>query len=238
MSRKRSTFIEEEIKPIIKEYPKPEPLTDNHKKYHALLRNPSKKIVFCDGWAGTGKTIASIWYACQAYKNNRIDCIVIMRSLEGIGKESGAYPGGPFEKNEPKLRQVLEYISSFMQCNVDTLLKSGIIKVQGLADVQGMDLTRCWLHVTEAQTLRPQEMYAVVTRGAEKVVLEGDTCPAQLTRNIKYGKDGLTFLIDNIGDLDIVGYVTMTSEADIVRQEYLKKVITKLMVALEVLGNG
>lgn len=226
-------IYEDEFKPYIKEYAKPVPITGNHNKYHQLLKSPNKKIVLCDGWAGCGKTIVSIWYACQALKRNKIDSIVIMRSLEGLGKDSGAYPGGPLEKNEPKLRQVMMYISSFLQCDIRALIASGVVQVQGLADVQGMDLTGCWLHVTEAQTLTPKEMYAVVTRGAEKVILEGDTCPAQLTKNVRFKEDGLTFLIDNIGDEEEVGIVTMTETTDIVRQDYLKNIIPKLMVGLE-----
>lgn len=214
-------------------YAKPVPLTANHKRYHNLCKDPAKKIVLCDGWAGSGKTIVAAHYAADALRKGKVKGIIIMRSLEGLGRNPGAYPGDAYEKNEPKLRQLINYICSFTRMDVDSLLMSESLKIIGLYDLQGIDVTDYYMIVTECQTLTAEQMYSVCTRGAEKLILEGDTCDAQLTNHsIKSGKDGLSFLMDTIGDLDFVGRVRMDSEDDIVRQDYMKQIIVRMMPAL------
>lgn len=225
--------VEQEYKPYIPFYPTPQPKTVNHSKYHNLCKDPNKRIVLCDGWAGCGKTIVMAYYAAKALKNEKIDGIVISRSLEGVGQYPGAYKGDPMEKNAPKLKALMNYISAFTGIDLATLIGTHRLEVQGLYDIQGQDFTRKWLLVTECQTLTPFQMYQVVTRGAEKLILEGDTCPAQLTNTkVSSGHDGLSFLMKTIGDLPFVGRVTMHDENDIVRQDYLKQVITRMMPAL------
>lgn len=219
-------------------YDKPTPITHNHKRYHNLCKDPSKKIVLCDGWAGSGKSLTAAYYAAEALKREKVKGIVIMRSLEGLGRNPGAYPGDAYEKNEPKLRQLINYICSFTRMSVESMLYTETLKIIGLYDLQGMDLTGHYMIVTECQTLTAEQMYSVCTRGAEKVILEGDTCHAQLTNHsIKYGKDGLSFLMDTIGDLDFVGRVRMDSEDDIVRQDYMKQIILRMMPALASFGR-
>lgn len=225
--------VENEVKPYIPFYPKPEPKTPNHVKYHNLCKDINKRIVLCDGWAGCGKTIVMAYYAAKALKAEKINSIVISRSLEGVGQNPGAYKGDAFEKNAPKLKALMNYIAAFTGIDVATLIGSHQLEVQGLFDIQGQDFTKSWLLVTECQTLTPAQMYQVVTRGAEKVILEGDTCPAQLTNyKVTRGRDGLSFLMNTIGTLPFVGRVTMHDEADIVRQDYLKQVIMRMMPAL------
>lgn len=52
---KKEEFHEYDFKPLFDRYDKPVPITENHKKYHNLLKDKSKKIVLCNGYAGTGK---------------------------------------------------------------------------------------------------------------------------------------------------------------------------------------
>jgi phosphate starvation-inducible protein PhoH len=223
-----------EQKTLTPMYLPPEPKTFNHHRYHNLCNDLTKNIVLCKGWAGTGKTIVMCYYAAKRLQSGKIDRIVVTRSLEGVGKDPGAYRGDAYEKNEPKLRGLMNYISCFTGKSIESLIFQGKLVVQGLADIQGQDFTGAWLLVTECQTLTDEQMYQVITRGAEKVILEGDTCPAQLTNNkIAIGEDGLTFLMETIGDLDFVGIVDMCNDEDIVRKEYMKQIIKRMMPALE-----
>lgn len=239
-SKERRYYVEQqgenvlEHKPFIPTYLPPEPKTPNHKKYHNLCKNPAKYVVLCKGWAGTGKTIVMAYYAAKRLKADDINRIVITRSLEGVGKDPGAYKGNAFEKNEPKLRGLMNYIASFMGQSVEMLIIQGRLVVQGLADIQGQDFTGAWLLVTECQTLTDEQMYQIVTRGADKVILEGDTCPAQLTNHrITPGNDGLTFLMETIGGLPYVGMVDMCEDEDIVRKPYMRDIIKRMMPILE-----
>ena len=71
MSKQRKKSIKEheqdyDFKPKFDRYDKPKPITENHRKYHNLLKDSSKKIVICNGYAGTSKSISSMYYACQS----------------------------------------------------------------------------------------------------------------------------------------------------------------------------
>lgn len=211
-------------------YAKPIAVTPNHKEYHKLLKDDEKKIVCCTGWAGTGKSIAAAYYGCVALNKGKCDGIVIIRSLEGVGKNPGAYPGTDIEKNEPKLRQLMNYISNFTGSDIESLIRFDKLKICGLYDIQGIDLTNKYIIVTEAQTLSPEEMYVVVTRGGYKIVIEGDTlAKGQCTnKSIKFGNDGLSFLIETIGELDFVGRCYLDSTDDIVRESYIKDIIIRM----------
>jgi hypothetical protein len=52
-------------------------------------------------------------------------------------------------------------------------------------------------------------------------------------RKIKVGEDGLSFLINTLKGIDVFGAVEMNNENDIVRQEYMRKIIIRMMPELE-----
>ena len=87
MSKNKRLFITKndfDAKPHYDKYTKPIPITKNHKKYHNLLKDKSKKIVVCNGWAGTSKTISAMYYACQAVLNEEVQGIVIVKDMEDL----------------------------------------------------------------------------------------------------------------------------------------------------------
>jgi len=231
-----SKKCEQEKRPSYSQYPKsvrPKPITKNHRTYHNLCRDDLIKILLCKGFAGTGKSIVAAYYASQYLYEGKVSSIVLARSLEGLGKDPGAYPGSPFEKNEPKLRQLIKYITLFTGRTLESLFANEQLEVQGLYDMQGADFTDKFLIVTEGQTLTAEEMYCVVTRGASKTIIEGDTASCQLTNHaIDYGDDGISFLLETIGDLPFVGTVEMT-EDDCVRTGWMKDILVRMMPALE-----
>ena len=216
-------------KPDYRQYDKPVALTDNHRRYHSLLKNPAKKIVIASGYAGVGKTRVAAYYASQALIAGKVKSIILVRSLEGVGKSPGAYPGSDTEKNEPKLRQLLKYIASDMNQDTDTLVLTKQVVICGLFDIQGSDFSDSYVIVTEAQTITKEEMYILLTRGAYKIVLEGDTLAKGqcVNRSIKFGDDGLSYLFNKIGDMEFVGQVKLDNKEDIVRNDYIKDIIIR-----------
>jgi len=232
MAKQKKSYVptDEPSKPDYARYAPPVPITENHKRYHKLLKDKSKKIVVCTGWAGVGKSCTSAYYASQALLDKTVDGIVLVRSLEGVGKNPGAYPGTDFEKNEPKLRQILKYISSFTNTDTFSLLGNRQVIICGLYDIQGMDFTNKYILVTEAQTLTKEEMYILLTRGGYKIVLEGDTLAAGQCTNhkVKHGEDGLSFLFDKLKGLPFVGSIRMDNTEDIVRDDYIKEIIIRM----------
>lgn len=229
-SRKRVEFIKEE-KPMYDRYEKPIPITENHKKYHNLLKDKSKKIVICDGWAGSSKTISSVYYACQSVLNGEARGIVIVKDMRDL---DGFLPGDLEDKYIPKVKQLLLYAECFLQCNYKTLLDTHTIIIQPLAYIQGTDYTDYIMIVDEAQLISPELMYCICSRGASRIFINGDTSPMQSTaKHIKQGKDGLSFLLQTMKKSSSFGMVTMNNENDIVRDSYIKEVIINMQPKLE-----
>ena len=226
-------------KPNYARYDKPMPITDNHRRYHKLLKDISKRYVIADGIAGTGKSITAVYYAVQAVLRGEARGIYFVRANEGIGRDIGYTKGTETDKLLPILKQLCIYASSFFNDSIDNLLYDGRIALQSLNKLQGLDLTEYILIVDEAQLIEPEAMYCIVTRGAEKTILIGDCRPEQsVCRRIKQGKDGLSFLLHYLGDSPSVGIISMDSEDDIVRQGFMKEVVMKLTGTLEEWNKG
>lgn len=234
MSRKKrnkEVHKEFDFKPIYDRYDKPVPITENHKKYHNLLRDKSKKIVLCNGYAGSSKSITSMYYACQAVLNNEADGIVIVKDMHD---STGFIPGTVIEKFLPKVKQLLLYAECFLQCDYQTLLETNTIIIQPLAYLQGMDYSGYVMIVDEAELITPEMMYCICSRGATRIFINGDTSPMQSTaRHIKQGKDGLSFLLQTMDKSQSLGMVTMDKEEDIVRDQYIREVIVSMQPKLE-----
>ena len=223
----------EQPKPNYVRYDRPVPITENHRKYHNLLKDPNKNIVVCDGIAGTGKTCSAVYYAAQQVLRSKAEGIYFVRANEGIGKDIGYTKGSDFEKLLPILKQLCNYAESFFNDSIYNLVDSKQVILQSLHRLQGMDLTGYVLVVDEAQLITPEAMYCILTRGAEKIILIGDCKPEQcVNRAIKRGKDGLSYLMHYLGDLSSVGVANMDSEEDIVRKGYMKDIVRKLTGSL------
>ena len=224
-----------EKKPSYERYSKPNPVTANHKKYHNLLKDESKKIVVCNGYAGSGKSISSMYYACQMVKNGKARGIVLVKEMADT---VGYLPGDVEDKFLPKVKQLLNYAECFLQCDYVTLLYDKTIVIQPLSYLQGMDYTGYVMVVDECQLISPEMMYCICSRGAVRLFLNGDTSPLQSTaKNIKVGKSGLDFLLKTIGKTQSVGMVSMDKEEDIVRDGYIKDIIINMQPALEEFKN-
>lgn len=223
-------------KPSYDKYKKPIPITENHKKYHNLLKDKSKKIVVCNGWAGSSKTISSVYYACQAILNNEVKGFVIVKDMRDL---DGYLPGDLEDKYIPKVRQLLIYAECFLQCDYKTLLSNKTIIIQPLAYIQGTDYTDYIMIVDEAQLITPELIYCICSRGASRIFINGDTSPMQSTaKHIKQGKDGLSFLLETMKKSNSFGVVTMNNEDDIVRDSYIKEIIINMQPKLEQFKKG
>lgn len=239
MARKKSKLVINEfddIKPMYDKYSKPIPITENHKKYHNLLKDKSKKIVVCDGYAGTSKSVSAMYYACQAVLNQEVRGIVLVKDMEDM---VGYLPGDLIDKYIPKVKQLLAYAECFLQCDYQILLHKEIIIIQPLAYIQGTDYTNYIMIVDEAQLITPEMMYCICSRGATRIFINGDTSPMQsIARHIKQGKDGLSFLIQTMKKSPFLGIVTMDNEEDIVRDDYIKEIILNMQTKLEEFKGG
>ena len=212
-------------------YEKPSPVTEHHKRYHNMLKDKQKKIVVCDGYAGTGKTIAAMYYACQMVLNKEAKGIVLVKNMEDL---EGFLKGSLEEKMMPKAIQLLKYAECFLQQDYSSLLDDKKIVLQPMSYIQGMDWTDYVMIVDECQLIDAKRMYSICTRGAVKLIINGDCSPAQCTATkVKEGKDGLSFLIKTMDKSKMFGVVSMDKEEDIVRADYIKDIIINMTEELE-----
>lgn len=220
-----------EQKPCYDRYAPPVPITENHKRYHQLLKDRTKRIVIADGYAGTSKTISAVYYACNHVLNHEARGIVIVKEMRD---SSGFVPGDVIDKYLPKVKQILRYIECFMQCDYNTLLADETVIIQPLSYLQGMDYTNYLMIVDEAELISPEQMYCIASRGATRIFINGDTSPLQADEKIiKPGLSGLDFFMECMKGSKTIGKVTMDSDADIVRDDYIKDVILNMQPKLE-----
>ena len=234
--KKKQQIIHDIDKPSYDRYSKPIPITENHKKYVNLLRDKTKKIVICNGFPGTGKTLTAIYYACQAVLKEEVRGIVIVKDMRDY---DGFLPGDVKTKYLPKIKQLLSYAECFLQCDYNTLLENETIIIQPLSYIQGTDYTDYIMVVDETQLISPELIYSICSRGAYRIFINGDTSPLQSTaKHIKQGKDGLSFLIECMEKSSSIGVITMDKEEDIVRDKYIKDIIINMFPKLEEFKKG
>lgn len=225
------TFDEYDDKPHFDRYEPPVPITDNHKRYHQLLKDNNKKIVIADGYAGTSKSISAIYFACNHVLNHEARGIVLVKEMSD---DVGYLKGDLEEKYLPKVKQLLKYIECFLQCDYHTLLNNDTVIIQPLSYLQGMDYTGYVMIVDEAELITPEMMYCICSRGANRIFINGDTCPLQANNKLaKAGQSGLSFLMECMKGSKTIGKVTMDSADDIVRDPYIKEVILTMQPKLE-----
>src|SRR6478736_5617032 len=72
-------------------------------------------VTFVDGPAGTGKTYCGIGLACECLKHNKIDRILVSRSIIGCDEQNlGALKGSLVEKIAPYVSAYEEYFNLFL----------------------------------------------------------------------------------------------------------------------------
>lgn len=220
-----------EQKPYYDRYEPPVPITENHKRYHQLLKSKDKKIVIADGYAGTSKSISALYYACNHVLNHEARGIVLVKEMSD---DVGYLKGDLEDKYLPKVKQLLKYIECFMQCDYTTLLQNEVVIIQPLSYLQGMDYTGYVMVVDEAELITPEMMYCICSRGSYRIFINGDTSPLQANSKLaKAGQSGLSFLMECMQGSKTIGKVTMDSEDDIVRDPYIKEIIMTMQPKLE-----
>ena len=191
--------------------------------------------MICDGWAGTGKSISAMYYACQSVLNRESKGIVIVKELLD---SAGFLPGTEEDKWIPKVKQLLTYAECFLQCDYKSLLDCETIIIQPLTYLQGTDYTDYIMLVDEAELITPEMMYCICSRGANRIFINGDTSPLQAnSKMVKNNKSGLQFLLECMEKSTSIGKITMNDESDIVRDGYIKDIILNMMPKLEDFKN-
>ena len=198
------------------------PKTIGQKKYiESVLKNP---ITIGVGPAGTGKTYLAVAAAVAAFRERKVNRIILTRPAVEAGERLGFLPGDLQSKVDPYLRPLYDALYDFM--GVDSyqkLLERGVVEVAPLAYMRGRTLSDSFIILDEAQNTTSEQMKMFLTRLGfhSKVVVTGDITQTDLP----YGKkSGLAEAIEILKDIPEIGMVHLTHK-DVVRHELVQTIV-------------
>ena len=198
------------------------PKTIGQKKYVDQIKKDI--IVFGLGPAGTGKTYLAMAMAIQAFKDNKIERIILTRPAIEAGEKLGFLPGDLQSKVDPYLRPLYDALNQIMgaetfQANVE----KGLIEVAPLAYMRGRTLDNAFIILDEAQNTTPAQMKMFLTRMGmnAKFIITGDPSQIDLPKNQQSGLQEAMKILRNVEE---IGFIHL-NESDVVRHPIVKKII-------------
>jgi len=120
------------------------PKTIGQKKYVDQIKKDI--IVFGLGPAGTGKTYLAMAMAIQAFKDNKIERIILTRPAIEAGEKLGFLPGDLQSKVDPYLRPLYDALNQIMGAETfQANAEKGLIEVAPLAYMRGRTLDNAFI---------------------------------------------------------------------------------------------
>ena len=183
-----------------------------------------KTIVLGIGPAGTGKTYLAVAQAVAAFRDKKVNTIILTRPAVEAGEKLGFLPGDLQNKVDPYLRPLYDALFDMMGAeSYQNYFEKGNIEVAPLAYMRGRTLDDSFIILDEAQNTTPEQMKMFLTRMGfnSKVVITGDITQTDLPD----GKtSGLRVAMNVLKDIDDIGIIQLTA-ADVVRHELVQKII-------------
>jgi len=211
------------------------PKTLNQEQYVKCLNDPSIKILFAVGPAGTGKTMLACNQAIKELKSGVVDKIVLTRPVVPVEEEEiGFLPGNINKKMDPWTRPIFDIFNEFYQKrDLDAMLYNNVIEISPLAFMRGRTFKNAFIIADEMQNSSPNQMLMLTTRIGEgsKMIITGDLKQSDrgmdsglsdfITKYNKYNN----FLIRNSSDSNIGIKIVELTNSDIERSKVIKKLL-------------
>ena len=198
------------------------PKTIGQKKYiESVLKNT---ITIGIGPAGTGKTYLAVAAAVAAFRERKVNRIILTRPAVEAGERLGFLPGDLQNKVDPYLRPL--YDALFEMLGADAYakyLERGNIEVAPLAYMRGRTLDDSFIILDEAQNTSREQMKMFLTRigFGSHVVITGDVTQIDLPSDKPSGLKEALRILDGIDDIAIC----RLTGADVVRHALVQKII-------------
>lgn len=198
------------------------PKTMGQKKYVEAIRDNT--VVFGVGPAGTGKTYLAVAMAVRAFKEGRVQRIILTRPAVEAGESLGFLPGDLQTKVDPYLRPLYDALfEMFGEETYARLAERGVIEVAPLAYMRGRTLNESFIILDEAQNTTPEQMKMFLTRlGAEsQAVVTGDITQIDLPSSKRSGLVEVIRILKNVEKIQIQRF----SEKDVLRSKIVQDII-------------
>ena len=196
--------------------------SDNQKEYlHNIVTHD---INFGIGPAGTGKTFLAVACAVEAFLNDRVRRLVLVRPAVEAGERLGFLPGTLSEKIDPYLRPLYDALHDMMDPElIPKLMGAGVIEVAPLAYMRGRTLNDAFIILDEAQNTTAEQMKMFLTRlgFGSKIVVTGDITQVDLPGGAASGLRAAMRILDGIDDIH---FAELTS-ADVVRHRLVSEIV-------------
>ena len=198
------------------------PKTLGQTDYVEAIKNNT--ITIGVGPAGTGKTYLAVACAVAAFREKRVNRIVLTRPAVEAGERLGFLPGDLQSKVDPYLRPL--YDALFEMLGAETYqkyLEKGNIEVAPLAYMRGRTLDDSFIILDEAQNTSAEQMKMFLTRlgFGSKAVITGDATQIDLPEDKVSGMHVAMKVLDGIDDIAIC----RLTGADVVRHRLVQQIV-------------
>lgn len=183
------------------------------------------QITICNGVAGSGKTICSIFMALSLLKDrsNKYQKIYLVKSVTTLkGEEVGFLKGDLREKIDPFMESFKNNAKKlFNNMDVNQLFETSIIKFLPLAYIRGTNLDNCIVILDEIQNVSIDNARTLLTRIGEdcKMICLGDGHQIDLKNKRDSSLDVVLKIFNDVAD---IGCITMDENDENCRNPIIK----------------
>jgi len=204
------------------------PRSLNQEEYIDNLLNDEKLMVFATGPAGTGKTLLAVMAAIKAFKEGKVEKIVVTRPAVGVDDEKhGFLPGDLNAKMAPWTRPIFDVLEEYYSTKtIEGFIKENIIEISPLAFMRGRTFKNAYIVADEMQNATPNQMKMLLTRLGEgsMMAVTGDIRQADRRDNDNGLLDFKT-LLSNFSNSQYIA-ITEFANKDIERHPAVKEVLS------------
>ena len=184
----------------------------------------SHDINFGIGPAGTGKTYLAVACAVEAFEQERIRRILLVRPAVEAGEKLGFLPGDLSQKIDPYLRPLYDALYELLGFDkVEKLIEKNVIEVAPLAYMRGRTLNDAFIILDESQNTTVEQMKMFLTRIGigSTVVVTGDVTQVDLPHRTQ---SGLRHVMKVLADVKGISF-TRFSPRDVVRHPLVQRIV-------------
>ena len=198
------------------------PKTIGQKEYvDSILKNT---VTIGVGPAGTGKTYLAVAAAVAAFRERKINRIILTRPAVEAGERLGFLPGDLQSKVDPYLRPLYDALFDMLGAETyQKYLERGNIEVAPLAYMRGRTLDDSFIILDEAQNTSCEQMKMFLTRMGfgSKMVITGDATQIDLPADKMSGLKQAVRVLKNV---EGIGICELTNQ-DVVRHVMVQRII-------------